>query len=407
MKDQNVPPIDCPIIIVEDLAHVPSGHYSFRFAELGEGFSKIGCNVSLLTAVGWHHTEASPGPAAEIYSYGGLSRIFFNASEFAPRLAHRFDLCELFFFARIIRKIGSLLKVLALVSACERLKKIQGNQKCIFVVVSMSISPTIVSILSGNDFWIIHRFHGPPAEARTLITRMADLREKHRRTRGGAICIAVPSREWKSSYDSLYQEIETHVIPLAGVRASPTITISRESLGLPKSGNLALVYGSIHPEKRPQTIVNAARLASDWTFVFGAAMAHQIVDSLADQRSEQFILMPGATSHGDRAQLYQVSNVVILSFCDGYHRNSGTLMDAISAGRPVIVSDGCFAAEIVKKFGIGLVFKAEDPADLARALDQVVDCIPAERMTAAQSQLGNDIVARCHLDIFSETRSAA
>jgi len=92
---------------------------------------------------------------------------------------------------------------------------------------------------------------------------------------------------------------------------------------------------------------------------------------------------------------------VVLSFVPGYRRNSGTLMDAVSAGTAVVVSSGCGAAGVVERLRLGVAFEAGDPPAFAAAVDAVRRSGPtlsAEVIAEARDALSNRAVARRHLE---------
>jgi hypothetical protein len=91
---------------------------------------------------------------------------------------------------------------------------------------------------------------------------------------------------------------------------------------------------------------------------------------------------------------------MILSFERDYWVNSGTLMDAVSAGVPVVCSDLSAAGALVERFGLGCLFEPEDVESLRDAVRSVPARLDPERLAVARDALSNRGVARAHLAAF-------
>jgi glycosyltransferase involved in cell wall biosynthesis len=99
-----------------------------------------------------------------------------------------------------------------------------------------------------------------------------------------------------------------------------------------------------------------------------------------------------------RDELFSAADVAILSFATDYPNNSGTLMDAISAGVPVVCSDRSAASEIVGVFGLGAIFRSGDAADLASKVASGDITVSSEDLAAARDALSNRQVAGRMID---------
>ena len=80
------------------------------------------------------------------------------------------------------------------------------------------------------------------------------------------------------------------------------------------------------------------------------------------------------------------SDVVVLPYRKAvYHsRTSGILVEAIAAGKPVIVSNGTWMASQVKQHGSGMIIEEDNASDLARAVQTVAAKIDELRDQAEQ-----------------------
>ena len=106
---------------------------------------------------------------------------------------------------------------------------------------------------------------------------------------------------------------------------------------------------------------------------------------------------PGIISNAWRDLLYSAAELVVLSFRPGYRNNSGTLMDAISAGVPVVCSDDTSAAEIVTRYRLGTTFTAGDAEALTDAVRRAPAQIAPADLAAARQEHSNRAVARRQL----------
>ncbi len=76
------------------------------------------------------------------------------------------------------------------------------------------------------------------------------------------------------------------------------------------------------------------------------------------------------------------------------------LFDYMSMGLPVVTSDAKPAARIVRESGSGAVYRSEDPADLARAIEV---CCPLLNVKPR----GERAISQCNIDTLDRRRSAA
>ena len=131
---------------------------------------------------------------------------------------------------------------------------------------------------------------------------------------------------------------------------------ARAELGLPVDIKLALFFGDT-VLKRRDVVLDAFAALDGWTLVVGGPLADHIPSAPGVVR------FPGVVDDVVRDQLFAAVDVVVLSFSPRYPNESGTLMDAISAGTPVVCSDDALVAEtIVTPYRLGPTFAADDPA---------------------------------------------
>ena len=80
-------------------------------------------------------------------------------------------------------------------------------------------------------------------------------------------------------------------------------------------------------------------------------------------------------------------------------------MDALSAGRPVIVSNDSFAADLAKKYSLGEVFEPGDVQGVVDALKRVRP-LQAEIIEAAMADLSNQALADQHLKLVNNFKAS-
>ncbi len=145
---------------------------------------------------------------------------------------------------------------------------------------------------------------------------------------------------------------------------------------------------------RSSLVTQAFAGLADWTLVVGGLIAGEV------DPSTRVLTFPGVCSDHTRDLLFAAVDVVVLAFTPDYRNNSGTLMDAISIGVPVVCPDDATVAETVVKFRLGGTFHNGDPLDLARAVGEQPRAIAPEDLGAARRELSNTAVARRQLVVL-------
>ena len=158
------------VLVVEDRAHWPSGHFPTRFAELAEGFAENGCIVEVLTSQGWLHDGERPVPFV-VNRYGRLDSVLYRAGEALRR-------------TRGLQGVSSALRTLAVVRAARARCRKTGDPMPDVVIVSMGIDPFVGSAFARRGNWLFYEFGNPSRLLRRLAKRAARS-EARRRLSGG------------------------------------------------------------------------------------------------------------------------------------------------------------------------------------------------------------------------------
>ena len=354
------------VLVVEDQAHLTLGHFPGRFADLAEGFAALGHPVDVLTAHGW--SQSRPAPFT-VHRYGPITRW----------LAGR----------------GRRARVVAMVLAARRLTRKVGGANAV-VVVSDGVDPVLADALARRGTWLFYQFAPPPDAPPGLLNRVtARLGRIRRRNRGA---IGIPTAYWADRWRERAPHLDVHVLPIAGTRRHPAIPDARSRLGITGDARVALVFGSQHDGKDVDVIWRAATDLPDWQLVVGGPVADSVPVELDALR------IGGGVDVATRDLLFAAADVVVLSFRSNYVRDSGTLMDALAFGVPVVCSTRSTAGDLVQNYRLGTVFEPGDADSLRAALAAVPAVLDSRDVERARLELSNTVVALRFLDAIGELR---
>ena len=354
--------------------------------ELAEGFAFTGYQVETLTSRGWYHGSTGRQPSVPVRRYGRVARLLVS---FTDRLETNYDTA---------RTVIGLLRTALLFQQIRRAKRRMGTSPTDVIVVGPAAPAANLPLFVRSGTWIIHVFaaepsHGPRISAahRRRAVKAAQAQ------RQGAVTIAVPTAEWTDAYRRTGAEVVC--IPLAGIRSTTPITDAAVRLGVPSGRRIALLFGSAHTEKDVEVVAESFRTLVGWQLLIVGRGA-----SRSEFASTGWLVPPvvivGFVDSETRTLAFEAADVVVLSFVAGYRRNSGTFMDAMAHGVPVIVSDDSVAADLTERYGVGVTFTAGDADSLQHALERAPESIEPAALLAIRSEMSNDAVARAHLAVL-------
>ena len=200
--------------------------------------------------------------------------------------------------------------------------------------------------------------------------------------------LTVPDRGRAERWTRVAPYTTPTTLPITGTREVRKDPRARARLGLPEDGKLALLFGTSH-KKRSDVVVNAFADLPDWTLVIGG----EVASGVAHEPS-----FPGVVSDETRDQLFSAADLVVLSFSPGYRNSSGTLMDAISFGIPVVCTqDSDVGAHVVATLRVGALFDGDRSASLVEAVRRAERDVDPGDIDAAREQLSNVALARRQL----------
>ncbi len=186
-------------------------------------------------------------------------------------------------------------------------------------------------------------------------------------------------------------------LPIAGVRVTSRVPGARARLGLSADDNVALLFGTSHADKDVDLVARVFDDLPDWQLVVAGRIANAFNQRHAGTGREAFVL-GGYVDDATRDVVYSAADLVVVSFQPDFRRESGVLMDAVSFGVPVVCSDGCPAADLVRDYRLGNVFEPGDFDSLELAIATAPSRIEPANLDRARSELSNRSVARAFLD---------
>ena len=368
------------VLVVEDRAHRPLGHFPNRFAELATGFVENGCSVETLTAHGWVHDGERPVPFV-VNRYGWFNGLLCRAG-------------ESFANTRGLRRVAIVLRALGMVRAVRTRCRRAGNPMPDVVVVSMGLDPVVGSALATRGRWLFYAFDGPSAVRREF-TKRAARHESLRRAAGGGARIATPDADACSRWQEIAPFLDPVTLSITGVRPRERTPRAKRRLGLDDHDKVALVFGTAHDDKDIDLVARVFGELTDWQLV----VAGDAGDAYRPRASgREAIVIGGYVDASMRDVVYSAADLVVLSFTPSFRRNSGVLVDAISLGVPVVCSDGSVAADVVREYRLGVVFEPGNPDSLDRAVRIAPATIDPADLQRARDELSNRAVAARFLD---------
>ena len=356
------------VLIVEPRAHYPNGHFPTRCAQLATTYAALGFRVELLTSLGWARDAEYATPPFTVRRWRRGARW----------LRRRYHDPWLFTLLQAIE-----------IRACARRMVPQPD---LVVVLAWDEMPNLLAALAPlRARWLVNHFRGPSSLPQSrAVDAVARRREQRRRSNGGAVRIVVAHDRLQDTWMDAAPFLDPVVAPVVGVREVTPMPDARERLGLPSTGKLALLFGE-PTLKRRDVVLEAFASLDEWTLVVGGPVA----DGL--EPGPGLLTFPGVVDDASRDRLFAAADVVVLSFTPDYRNESGTLMDAISVGVPVVCCDDAAVVDIVTRFRLGTSFAANDPHSLAAAVRNAPDAIDASDLEAARRAHSNRSVARRQL----------
>ena len=184
-------------------------------------------------------------------------------------------------------------------------------------------------------------------------------------------------------------------------------TIVRAELGIPDEAFVLLCFGSLRGYKDIELLLDAfarSMAPARALVIAGTARDEALAATVEAAAARDARIKPliGYVSEGRVAELYAASDVAVVPRGDG--GTSGSLVLALSLGVPAIAADRPAYSELLRRGKAGWLFRPEDAASLAAAIEQAagdpraLDEKAGEAVAAARSlswpEIGERIAAR-------------
>jgi glycosyltransferase involved in cell wall biosynthesis len=233
------------------------------------------------------------------------------------------------------------------------------------------------------------RFARLPGPWRSLLAR------GERRWARSADAVVTVSRPFADALERMHGVRPAIVMngPIAWDPPNPPERLFHERLGLPKKTRVVLHVGAIQPHRGIEELVDAIGLVEDAVLVVvGDGPSKPVIEARAAgaPHAARIHLLP-AVPPDELLPLNASADVhaIPIQASTLNHRLSTPtkLFDAMGAGTPVVVSDLPGMAEIVNGAGFGVLCDPTSPADIARAIREVIDAPPERRRALRDAAL--------------------
>ena len=193
-----------------------------------------------------------------------------------------------------------------------------------------------------------------------------------------------------------------------GVESEP---LHRWEFGVPEDAPLAVVLSRLHAKKGLNTLLDAARMVDGLYILIAGdgSMRGALEAQIKAQRLSDRVMMLGWRN--DRVALIQMADFVI---CPSKIEPFGkTVIDAWSAGKPVIAADATGPSTLITPGETGLIVRRGDDEAMARAIQQLIDFpelrfkLGAAGRAAYGDEFGRDQFVRQMMDIYRRVRAEA
>lgn len=387
------------IVVVEESAHLRTGHFPILFADTAHALTELGLGVTVLTTAGWALQNPAHQPPFEVRRLSPVARALHRFGRWVGRRRP----------SRLTGRVQLMLCDAAVVRCAGRLAR-RLDADVLFM--TMRRRPFIPLLVANSRRWIVLQFFRCSPQVRAtaeqpVIRRLIQRREQQRRRRGGGVILVMNSDASLESWRDVLPGIEMQRLAVAGARPAEQRTGSALRDELDPATRIALLFGAAHSKDLETVFAVFAGwehhdLHPEWhLFTAGecgeAAQRWQAERGLNLRRTHVFT---GFASDELRSDLYAAANAVVLSFRPGWGLDSGTLTDAITWSTPIVCSSPSAPAEIAESLGIGVVFDSGSAASLEQALLTAPSEIPAPVWAAAQQQYGMRAVARRYVEVF-------
>ena len=175
---------------------------------------------------------------------------------------------------------------------------------------------------------------------------------------------------------------------------------ARAKLGLPEDKAVFLHFGTLHLGKSIEPILAAIKDLPDVLLVHAGHIAPRFNPRRLIERyglESRVIVREHYIPEHEKQHYFSSADAIILSYKKDFVQTASMLWEAAIFKLPAIASEGGELGELVQRYQVGLVFRAEDAASLKAALAKFLSSTPQEKedMRSNYRKFGDDFsVAR-------------
>jgi hypothetical protein len=384
------------VLIVEEHAHWAQGHYPNRFVELADAYTTLGYRVEILTARG----AGDASPAHPVHRFTRSESVIARAANWLqrPHGGRR---------NTVVQRWGHALGMTATAIAIRHRARTMDPAPDAVVVLGLNTDPTLVAALAGPGNLLLYQFGAPSAAhrwkhstTRHLTNALARRNVTRHRAAGTRVRLSCAHPAWRDEWSSQAPFLDPITLPIAGTRPFTPEPDARHQLDDGSGRRTALLFGTGANTDRT-TALEAFAEINGWRLVLAGTVAGRVDASALPPTIS--IAADTTVDESTRNRLFSAADLVVLSFTPDYWNDSGVLMDAISAGVPVVCSERSSAATLVRDYRLGTTFPAGDVDALRRAVREALESCDADGLARARADLSNLAVARRQLDALGVT----
>lgn len=151
--------------------------------------------------------------------------------------------------------------------------------------------------------------------------------------------------------------------------------VARELLGLPQDAFIALSFGAPHSGKDMNTIFDAIShcprvfLVHGGTHTFSLG-SNPIELTKAYRLDGRVKLFNRYIPNEEHPPFFSAADVAVLSYTKAFASTSSMVWESAKYRLPMISSDANTLGEMVKQYGLGVLFEAENPTSLAETIEE-------------------------------------
>ena len=149
----------------------------------------------------------------------------------------------------------------------------------------------------------------------------------------------------------------------------------------------ALYYGGTRFDKGVDILLEALKYTKENIELIIAGKEEQFSNEFIEEKVQfltqhKFILDINFISDEKSEEYFNKSDIIILPYRKHFRGESGVFIQALTYGRPVIVPNIIHFKKVLSKYKNGITFECENPHDLAKKIDFIVNNIDEFKVRA-------------------------